>query len=275
MFPKARYADLRASFTAVPPDLTQCGRLLTQLKVDLLQAGLLIPHEHMNMDDLVVAREILEIGAFWSIRSQDLVSFDHYLSQLQTFYNDFTCVPCATSNNMFIDFRSSTLPPSQYEYPIRGLQLVRLLTQNLIGDFHTALEGLHDMAMKSPYIMYPINLERWLMEGSYAKVWGTCTQVPAPEYSYFVDSLMDITRNEIARCQEAAYESLTLEDAATLLFFPSQPELLAFARERQWNLNMTLGEVTFTKCGEEATYITKDKIIATSLLFARELEQIV
>ncbi|KAJ7914189.1 SAC3/GANP/Nin1/mts3/eIF-3 p25 family-domain-containing protein [Mycena leptocephala] len=213
--------------------------------VDLLQAGLLIPHEHMNTDDLVVAREILEIGAFWSIRSQDLVSFDHYLSQLQTFYNDFT-----------------TLPPSQYEYPIRGLQLVRLLTQNLIVDFHTALEGLHDMAMKSPYIIY-------------AKVWGTCAQVPAPEYSYFVDSLMGVTRNEIARCQEAAYESLTLEDAATLLFFPSQPELLAFARERQWNLNMTLGEVTFTKCGEEATYITKDKIIATSLLFARELEQIV
>ncbi|KAJ7908555.1 hypothetical protein B0H13DRAFT_2331325 [Mycena leptocephala] len=77
-------------------------------------------------------------------------------------------------------------------------------------------ELLHDTAMKNPYIIYPINLERWLMEGSYAKVWGTCAQVPAPEYSYFVDSLMGITRNEIARYQEAAYESLTLKDAATL-----------------------------------------------------------
>ncbi|KAJ7934827.1 SAC3/GANP/Nin1/mts3/eIF-3 p25 family-domain-containing protein [Mycena leptocephala] len=258
MFLKATYADLRASFTVVPPDLAQCGRLLTQLKVDLLQARLLLPHEHLNTDDLVVARKILEIGAFWSIRTQDLVSFDRHVSQLQTFYNDLT-----------------TLPPSQHEYPIRGLQLVRLLTQGLIADFHTALEGLHDTAMKSPYIMYPINLERWLMEGSYAKVWATCAQVPAPEYGCFVDSLMSVTRNEIARCQEAAYECLTLKDAATLLFFSSQSELLAFARERQWNLNMTLGELTFTKPGEEATRIPKDKIIATSLLFARELEQIV
>ncbi|KAJ7934453.1 hypothetical protein B0H13DRAFT_2227251 [Mycena leptocephala] len=218
------------------PDLAQCGRLLTQLKVDLLQAGLLLPHEHLNTDDLVVAREILEIGAFWSMRTQDLVSFDR-------------CLPAS-------DF----LQRSYHEDPIRGLQLVRLLTQNLIADFHTA-----------PYIMYPINLERWLMEGIYAKVWATCAQVPAPEYSYFVDSLMSVTRSE------AAYECLTLKDAATLLFFSSQSELLAFAREvvSGRNLNMTLGELTFTKPGEEATHIPKDKIIATSLLFARELEQIV
>ena len=33
--------------------------------------------------------EILEIGAFWSIRTRDVPSFDRYFSQLQTFYNDF------------------------------------------------------------------------------------------------------------------------------------------------------------------------------------------
>ncbi|KAJ7886629.1 SAC3/GANP/Nin1/mts3/eIF-3 p25 family-domain-containing protein [Mycena olivaceomarginata] len=258
MFLKTTYADLRASFTAVPPDLAHCGRRLTQLKVDLLQAGLLLPHEQLNTDDLVIARAILEIGAFWNIRTQDLVSFDRYVSLLQTFYNNLT-----------------TLPPSRHEYPIRGLQLVHLLMQKLIADFHTALEGLHDTAMKSPYIMYAINLERWPMEGSYAKVWATCAQVPAPEYSNFVDSLMGVTRNEIARCQEAAYESLTLKDAATLLFFSSQSELLAFAREVYANLNMTLCELTLIKPGEEATHIPNDKIIAASLLFARELEQIV
>jgi hypothetical protein len=35
--------------------------------------------------------DILEIGAFWSIRTRDVPSFDRYFSQLQTFYTDYRC----------------------------------------------------------------------------------------------------------------------------------------------------------------------------------------
>jgi 26S proteasome regulatory subunit N12 len=38
-------------------------------------------------------------------------------------------------------------------------------------------------------------------------------------------------RNEIASCEEAAYESLPMKDAATLLFFSKQSELLMFAQQ--------------------------------------------
>lgn len=38
-------------------------------------------------------------------------------------------------------------------------------------------------------------------------------------------------RNEIASCEESAYESLPLKDAATLLFFTSQSDLLKFAQQ--------------------------------------------
>jgi len=40
-----------------------------------------------------------------------------------------------------------------------------------------------------------------------------------------------VCRNEIASCEETAYESLPLKDAATLLFFTSQSELLTFAQQ--------------------------------------------
>jgi 26S proteasome regulatory subunit N12 len=81
--------------------------------VGLIQAGLFLPQGDANLDDLIVTRvwivftiynvilipqlaynagEILEIGAFWSIRAKDVPSFDRYFSQLQTFYNDFRCV---------------------------------------------------------------------------------------------------------------------------------------------------------------------------------------
>lgn len=37
--------------------------------------------------------------------------------------------------------------------------------------------------------------------------------------------------NEIASCEEAAYDSLPFKDAALLLFFKSQSELIDFAQQ--------------------------------------------
>jgi len=259
---KVLYSDLQHSFNLRPSDLKKCGTLLTQLKMGLIEAGLLLPQGDQHLDDLIVARDILEIGAFWSIRTQDVPSFDRYFSQLQTFYTDY----------------SSVLPPSKNEYPIRGLNLIRLLTQNRIADFHTTLESLPlpaDAVVDNPYISHPVNLERWLMEGSYSKVWNAREEAPAEEYKFFVDSLMGTIRNEIASCEEAAYESLPLKDAATLLFFTSQPELLKFAQQRGWQVNLIASSITFAQKGEEPMEIPKQKLIAASLAYARELEQIV
>ncbi|KAH9973087.1 proteasome 26S subunit [Lactifluus volemus] len=219
------YKQLLRAFTSQPSDLKTSGKLLADLKV--------------RTKDLVIAH--LEIGAFWSIRTKAVPSFDRYFSQLQTFYNDY----------------SSILPHSEREYPIRGLNLIRLLIQNRIADFHTTLESLPlpaDELLSNPFIRHPVNLERWLMEGSYSKVWNAREEAPAEEYKFFVDSLMGTIRNEIASCEEAAYESLPLKDAATLLFFRSQSEVLDFAKQLE---------------------IGKEKLISNNLAYARELEQIV
>lgn len=50
-----------------------------------------------------------------------------------------------------------------------------------------------------------------------------------------------IHRNEIASCEEAAYNSLPIKDAATLLFFRSQPELLSYAQQVRTFRPLTLG----------------------------------
>ncbi|KAJ8481256.1 hypothetical protein ONZ45_g15365 [Pleurotus djamor] len=230
--------------------------------IGLIEAGLLLPQGDASPRDLQLARDILEIGAFWSIRAKDVPSFDRYFSQLQTFYVDY----------------SSVLPPSSREYPIRGLNLIRLLTQNRIADFHSTLESLPlpaDAIGDNPYLRHPVNLERWLMEGSYSKVWNAREEAPVEEYKFFVDSLMGTIRNEIASCEEAAYESLPLKDAATLLFFATQTELLNFAKSRGWKVNLTDGTITFARKSEEHIEIPKEKLIAASLAYARELEQIV
>jgi len=108
-----------------------------------------------------------------------------------------TCV-WATWIDIYI-YTSSILPPSSREYPIRGLHLIRLLTQNRIAEFHTTLESLPlsaEAISQNKFISHPVNLERWLMEGSYSKVWNARETAPAEEYKLFVDSLMVTIRWE-------------------------------------------------------------------------------
>jgi len=254
------YSQLKKEFSSPRCDLKLCGALLSKLKLGLIEAGLLLPQENPNPDDLAVTREILEIGAFWSIRAKDVPSFDRYFSQLQTFYVDFNDV----------------LPPSPRQYPLQGLNLIRLLTQNRIADFHTTLEALPEEALHdNAFIKHPVNLERWLMEGSYSKVWGAREEAPAEEYKFFVDSLMGTIRNEIASCGEAAYESLPVHDAAALLFFQSQNDLITFATQRGWQVDLVSQTIIFTRKGEEKAEIPTKEMIAASLGYAKELEQIV
>lgn len=79
-------------------------------------------------------------------------------------------------------------------------------------------------------------LERSLMEGSYSRVWSLCrpssssASLPLPEFSHFTPTLLQTVRNEIAACDERAYESLPVRDARTLLFFESDQEVQAFAQ---------------------------------------------
>jgi 26S proteasome regulatory subunit N12 len=88
----------------------------------------------------------------------------------------------------------------KWEYTIQGLiNLIRLLTQNRIADFHTTLETLDaDVIAENIFIKHPVNLERWLMEGSYSNVWNASPREEAPaedsEYKFFVDSLMGTIR---------------------------------------------------------------------------------
>jgi len=77
---------------------------------------------------------------------------------------------------------------------ITGLYLLLLLSVGQNTDFHTVLEGLVvEASLKGadveddPYIKYPVELERSLMEGSYDKVWRETKseRVPSEEFGLF------------------------------------------------------------------------------------------
>jgi 26S proteasome regulatory subunit N12 len=86
------------------------------------------------------------------------------------------------------------IPPSPDEYPVLGLNLMRLLAENRIAEFHTELELLPWGALDHPCIKYAVELEQAFMEGTYNRFISGRQAVPHETYSYLMDLLAETIR---------------------------------------------------------------------------------
>ncbi|GAA5894979.1 proteasome regulatory particle lid subunit RPN12 [Sporobolomyces salmoneus] len=234
------YHQLQQEWSRTNRDDAHISSLLSQLKVQLATLGLLFPTNSEELDStaLSTARDILEIGAIHSLRTSDVPAFERYLSLLQSYYQDSSLTSKLSSS------------PSSQRDSITALNLLRLLSQNRIAEFHTVLETLEKSVIESKPVEWVLQLERSLMEGSYSKVWSLCrggggnssqsqSSLPLAEFSYFTSTLLSTVRSEIAACDEKAYETLPLVDAKTLLFFENEEQVKEFAKSRNWYLSPT------------------------------------
>lgn len=164
----------------------QATPLLSKAKLLLLQTQSLTPSASAPANLLVLAREILEQGALHSIRARNAPAFIRYVDQLQPFYDlaPGNHNPAAVSGAAIAERNKVT-----------GLYLLLLLSQSRYGEFHAELEALATRegggsavdVEGDRYLGYPIRLERWLMEGSYDRVWKAMKkgEVPCEEYGVF------------------------------------------------------------------------------------------
>ncbi|KAF4523543.1 hypothetical protein B566_EDAN011991, partial [Ephemera danica] len=141
--------------TRSPENLKKCKDLLEKLKIELTNLFFL-PTDKSNVSqkELILARDILEIGVQWSIECKDIPSFERYMAQLKSYYLDY----------------KDELPESPFKYQLLGLNLLFLLSQNRVAEFHTELELLPpDQIQNNVYIGHPLSIEQCLMEGRYNK----------------------------------------------------------------------------------------------------------
>mmetsp|Transcript_4142 Transcript_4142/g.6915 ORF Transcript_4142/g.6915 Transcript_4142/m.6915 type:complete len:273 (-) Transcript_4142:203-1021(-) len=254
----------KANFSQGEDKLEHSLQLLAQLKIAILEFASLppaapsapTPQQH---DEQLLAREILEYGALLSIKAVDIPSFERHVSQLKTYYTD-----CAMQ-----------LPESQRQYPILGLNLLRLLAQNRIAEFHTELELLpNELQQSNIYIKFPAQLEQHIMEGSYNKVLSAKQDGQyAQEGMYFMDMLVDTVREEIAECSEKAYSDISASELQNLLMLGSEADLSDYADQRGWTI--VDGIVTFGGNEEKPLQLPSTQLIQETLAYAKELERIV
>lgn len=102
-------------------NIKNIDNLLENLKLSLSQIS--FQQSDLNATSLIHCRDVLEIGAFFSIETQRIDSFERYFSQLKVYYFDYKDVP--------------GLPESTNKYQLIGLNLLRLLSQNRLAEFHT------------------------------------------------------------------------------------------------------------------------------------------
>ncbi|KAJ9549740.1 hypothetical protein OSB04_022283, partial [Centaurea solstitialis] len=208
----------RFKASLVRNDFDTCSRLLSQLKILLIEFKSLPPlfEETPNaIQELTLARDIYEHAVVLSVKMEDQDAFERDFFQLKPYYTD----------------AGSRLTQSPQEYPILGLNLLRLLVQNRIAEFHTELELLSASALENPCIKHAVELEQSFMEGAY-------NRVPHETYVYFMDLLARTVRDEIAGCSEKAYDSLTVKDARQMLLLSSDQELFDYIKEEhpEWEV---------------------------------------
>ena len=210
-------------------------------------------------EELMLGRECLEQGVLISVQMQDEAAFERNFLQLNTYYTD----------------TKDVIPDSEQELLIRGLNLLRLLVQNRIAEFHTELETLAPHVQNnSPYIKYVIQLEQSHMEGAYNKILNASKECPNQLYIPFAEKLIKTVRDEIGACSEEAYDSLTLDEAQKIMRFTSQQELLQYAKECEWLVDGN--RIVFKNdAGTDSVELNSMELIKNTLHYAKEIERIV
>jgi len=229
----ALYETLKAEWDRPARDrsLDRCQQMLSNLKILLTELSFIPTSGDATDQECLLARSVLEIACFVAIETSDLAAFERHMAELKMYYLDL----------------GGALTESPYCQQLLGLDLLCLLAQNRLADFHAALELLPRTMLQSPYIRHPIQMEQFLMEGSYNKIFLARDNVPAPNYAFFMNKLIGTVRGEIASCLEKAYDQLTITDAGRLLFISSVVESKEFISKLGWSVDNATGAIIFGK----------------------------
>jgi 26S proteasome regulatory subunit N12 len=256
--------DLESLVTA-GTDLVAAKETLTQLKIAMFCLTEAVPKaQHVAA---------LELGVLLSVTDNDLDAFACNMAQLEPLY----------------DLNTTTTTPRQAL--VVGLNLMYLLVQFRLAEFHSQLELLTADQSQNPLIAFPIALEQKLMVGNYDDT--AADTVPHPSFQLFLDPLLATIRSNLVEMMNC-YETVTLADAAKICKFASPHELQEWMMAQtdddaaNWTVNEQ-GNLVFattpqaddvatgftTKDADGSTGIPSMQWIEQSLTYATEMERII
>ena len=260
----ALFEKLKKSFAAKDQDF-ECEETLAALKKKFIHfPTFLAPgaESATRVQEVMLVRETLEHALLLSARNKDLDVFESYFAQLRVYYHDTP---------------AGDVPPSERRLMIVGLNLMRLLVSSRIAEFHSELERIEYSEHANLFVRMPVQLERYLMEGSYNKLLNARSQVPSNEYLPIVEMLESTVRLEIAGCIPKTYPTLGLAQARKLLMLPDDAAAVAFGEKQGWEKAPGGKGFVFTTADDSASRkeIPFKQMLAEHIEFAAQLQRVV
>lgn len=168
-------------------------------------------------------------------------------------------------------------PDSETKSTILGLNLLFLLVENRLSDFHCELELLTEAQLLHPAIAFCTQLDQHLCVGSYDQVLSAASHPPVQQYHFFLKSFLETVRMNIAECSAAAYTSLSVSSATKILMFANDNETLKFVQDNypDWSISGSTIHLRSAPKVAKSDGIPTLKIISQNLSYATELERIV
>mmetsp|Transcript_50458 Transcript_50458/g.68605 ORF Transcript_50458/g.68605 Transcript_50458/m.68605 type:complete len:261 (-) Transcript_50458:458-1240(-) len=236
---------------------------LVRVKISMINFRALPPATATTpemMHERQIARDAMEQAVLLSIGLEDCQSFQRHFAQLKPFY---------------VDDARSTL--DSLRCTICGLNLLFLLVENRLAEFHSELELLTDEEQHHEAIAYPIRLEQYLMVGSYNQILEAKSTMPNSSFEFFMSLLVDTVRDFIAECTEVAYTSLSMDAARQMMMLDSKADLENFIHDAHDNWVVDGQTIRFKVSANtsKSSDLPSTRIITETLAYATELERIV
>lgn len=237
--------------------------ILNKLKASMIDLESLPPlgiDTEFATEERAVAREILEYAVILSVKMKDKESFQRNISSLRPYYSGY----------------SPLVSESKLKYLLLGLNLLFLLVENRLSDFHCELELLSLEEQLQPSVLYCTQLDQHLMVGSYDQVMTAARNPPDELYTYFLSSLFETVRSSVAECASVSYPSLTVKAFQDILMLPSLEETTSFLTSHFPTWIIKNDAIEFEKPKSlKSDGISSGRIILQTLAYATELERIV
>jgi 26S proteasome regulatory subunit N12 len=201
--------------------------------------------------------EGLQQAVLLSLGLQDKEGFARHVAQLKPLYSTEELCQAGDAKSLVV-----------------GLQLMFLLVENRLAEFHSELELLTEAERQIEAIAFPIKLEQFMMVGSFNQVLAATESVPSATFNFFMGSIVKTVRDSIAECAQAAYASLSLDAAQKMLMLDSRDELFDFVASQAWTVE---GQTIIFQLNDIArsTDVPSMRLLSESLAYATELERIV
>jgi len=217
--------DLKNTFNQASLDTKEAVTTYKKFQIELLKHYTQLK----NQQDMITAMEGLEIGAQVAVAIRDVSLFERIIQQLKQFYFD----------------KNVRERAKKREYLI-GLNLMFLLSQNRLADFHTEIEFIEYNDLQNKFIKFPMELEQSLMEGSYNNILNSRKSLPDPHYELFIGDLETTVRNEIADSLQVCHNVIPTKDALIILRINSINDLRQYSTQHERKWNITDKEIIFT-----------------------------